>query len=276
MTELLKDAGAQSLPAPTDDIDQAEKDLHDHGICLVADVLTGEALTRVQDRLAAVAADDRDDGYATDFRLDLDDSNQRVWGLLSKGRPFVELVEHPLALRLLESVLGPDMLLSNISSNITRSGGGEMVLHADQMYMPAPWSGVQGANAIWAIDDFTAANGGTIIVPGSHKFNRRPEGDELTAEGIPLQAPAGTMCVMDGRVWHKTGSNTTNGQQRAGVFAWYTLPIYRPQENWFLSLDPRVLQSASPKLLSLLGYDHNGLGRINGQPAATWVEGMNK
>lgn len=275
MTDLLENAAAQRLPDPTTDIEQAEADLREHGICLVEKVLVGDALTRLQDRLAAAAADDRDDDVATDFRLDLDDSNQRVWGLLSKGRPFVELVEHPLALRLLESVLGPDLLLSNISANITRSGGGEMMLHADQMYMPLPWSGVQGANAIWAVDDFTEANGGTVIVPGTHKLNRRPEGEEAAAAGVALEAPAGTMCVMDGRLWHKTGSNTTNGQQRAGVFAWYTLPMYRPQENWFLSLDPRVLQSASPKLLQLLGFDRNGLGRINGQPAETWVKGMN-
>lgn len=256
------------LPAATDDHAQAARDLAQHGFCLVRDVLVGDRLAEVRTRIDQAAADDRAVGVETDFRLDLDQTNQRVWGLLSRGRPFVELAEHPLALELVGGLLGRPLLLSNISANITRSGGGEMQLHADQTYMPMPWAGPQGANVMWLIDDFTAENGGTIIVPGSHLHNRRPEEADMATAGVPLEAPAGTMCVMDGRIWHKTGSNSSNGISRAGIFAWYTLPIYRPQENWFLSLDPHVLQNASATLIELLGYGTSGLGRVNGVPPA--------
>lgn len=217
--------------------------------------------------------DDRRDDFRSEFRLDMDDTNQRVWGLLSRGRAFVELAEHPTALRLLRSVVGQRILLSGISANITFSGGGESYLHADQSYMPEPWSGPQGCNAIWPIDEFTEANGGTVVIPGSHKWNRAPGKDDQSAEGVALAAPAGTLVVMEGRIWHKTGSNRTGGQRRAGIFGWYTTPIYRPQENWHLSLNPRTLQTASDELLDLLGYDDAGMGRVNGQPARTFLRG---
>ena len=73
------------------------------------------------------------------------------------------------------------------------------------------------------------------------------------------------MCVMDGRVWHHTGDNVTASSTRGGIFAWYTIPIYRTQENWFLSLDPLVVQQASDTMLELLGYRAQGLGLVNGR-----------
>jgi hypothetical protein len=53
-------------------------------------------------------------------------------------------------------------------------------------------------------------------------------------------------------------------ETRAGVFAWYTRPIYRTQENWFLSLRPEIRQFASEEALVLLGYKTQGLGLVNG------------
>jgi ectoine hydroxylase-related dioxygenase (phytanoyl-CoA dioxygenase family) len=254
------------LPAPTDDLDRAEADLAEHGICAVTGVLSGAALEAVRADLYAAAAQDRARGREQKFGLDHehDDTNQRVWNVLSRSPVFVDLAEHPVALRLLRSVLGWPMLLGNLSANITGPGGGEMVLHADQIFVPTPWPAEpQGANAAWCIDDFTADNGATCFVPGSHRLHRPPEpGDDVTP--IPLEAPAGTLVVFESRLWHRTGFNRTQHQRRAGIFGWYTRPIYRPQENWFLSLDPSVRQFASDELLVLLGYRTQGLGLVNG------------
>ena len=72
------------------------------------------------------------------------------------------------------------------------------------------------------------------------------------------------MIVFESRLWHKTGFNRTKDQHRAGIFGWYTKPIYRQQENWYLSLDPSVRQFASDDMLVLLGYRTEGLGLVNG------------
>ncbi|HET6874670.1 MAG TPA: phytanoyl-CoA dioxygenase family protein [Acidimicrobiales bacterium] len=125
------------------------------------------------------------------------------------------------------------------------------------------------ANAAWCVDDFTAANGATCFVPGSHRQNRPPTADDLrAAPALPMEAPAGTLVVFDSRIWHRTGNNTTADERRAGIFGWYTRPIYRTQENWFLSLDPAVRQFAGDDLLVLLGYRTTGLGLVNGASPA--------
>jgi ectoine hydroxylase-related dioxygenase (phytanoyl-CoA dioxygenase family) len=109
-----------------------------------------------------------------------------------------------------------------------------------------------------------ADNGATRFVSASHRFNRspRPEDDPTP---IPMEAPAGSLVVFESRIWHQTGFNRTEDQRRGGVFGWYTRPIYRPQENWFLSLDPSVAQFGSEELLTLLGYKTIGLGLVNGR-----------
>jgi hypothetical protein len=48
------------------------------------------------------------------------------------------------------------------------------------------------------------------------------------------------------------------------VFGWYTKPIYRAQENWFLSLKPEIARFASEEALVLLGYKAEGLGLVYG------------
>jgi len=259
-----------TLPAPTDDLDGAEHDLVEHGICAVTGVLTGATLATVRTELYAAAAHDRARGREQKFALDYahDDTNQRVWNVLSRSPVFIDLAEHPIALRLLRSVLGWPMLLGNLSANVTGPGGGEMVLHADQIFVPTPWpADPQGANAAWCVDEFTADNGATCFVPGSHRFHR-PPGPDDHPEVVPMEAPAGTLVVFESRLWHRTGHNRTADQRRAGIFGWYTRPIYRAQENWFLSLDPSVRQFASDDLLVLLGYRTTGLGLVNGASPA--------
>ena len=261
---------AGCLPVPTDDLDRAEADLAQHGICAVTDVLTEAQLERMRTDLYAAAADDRANGREQKFSLDYahDDTNQRVWNVLNRSPVFVELVQQPTALRLLRTVLGWPMLLGNLSANITGPGGGEMVLHADQIFIPTPWpDDPQGANAAWCVDDFTTENGATCFVPGSHRLHRPPRPDD-TPTPVPMEAPAGSLVVFESRLWHRTGNNTTADQRRAGLFGWYTRPIYRTQENWFLSLDPCVRESASPELLVLLGYRTTGLGLVNGASPA--------
>lgn len=262
---------APTLPSPTHDLARAARDIEQHGICLVEGVLAGERLARVREALYRAAADDRARGRERKFLLDYahDDTNQRVWNMLSRDPVFGDLVEHPAALELVRAVIGWPALLGNISANITGPGGGEMILHADQTFVPEPWPAApQGVNVAWCIDDFTEENGGTRFVPGSHRLNRPPRAGDAAAGTVPLVAPAGTMAVFESRLWHKTGVNRTSDRHRAGIFAWYTRPIYRTQENWFLSLAPSIRQFASDDMLVLLGYKTAGLGLVNGASPA--------
>lgn len=268
---LAPAASALAAPPPTRDLARGLSNIAEYGLTIVPGVLTGDVLKRARDALYRAAESDRARGREQKFGLDYahDDTNQRVWNVLSRDPVFEDLAFHETAVAYVKAVLGWPALLGNISANITGPGGGEMVLHADQIFVPEPWAREpQGLNVAWCLDDFTEANGATRFAPGSHKLNRAPKAEDAQVDTVPMEAEAGSIVVFESRVWHKTGHNRTECEHRAGVFAWYTKPIYRTQENWFLSLRPEVRQFASDDALVLLGYRTQGLGLVNGASPA--------
>jgi hypothetical protein len=249
---------------PTEVPASALADLTRDGFCIVEGVLPTDQLAAYRQGLYRIAEFDREAGWLHHYAYDgRTNANQRIWNLISRDPLFSRLVEHPLALGFLKATIGWPALLSGSSANIVRRHGADEILHCDQTYMPEPWAGPHGINIAWCIDAFTAANGATRIAPGSHLLNRSHRPGEPLPEMIPVEAPAGAMVVIDGRCWHRTGRNQTDAP-RAGVFNWYTLPIYLPQENWFLSLNPVIRQFGSDALLTLLGFKPQIVGRVNG------------
>ena len=253
------------LPVPTTEVATALEDLATHGVAHLARVLGEESLIAARDAMyAAARADDAAGGRGTGFALDTNAANQRVWNLLRRHDVFASLAAHPVAIELVREVLGWPALLSNISGNITGPGTTPGVLHADQVFVPEPWpERPQGLNLIWCLDDFTEQNGGTRVTPGSHRLNRnRREGE--SAETVCLEAEAGSVLAFESRVWHQTGANRSQ-ETRAGVFAFYSTPVYRTQENWFLTLNEEFVDNASDELLTLLAYKSTGFGLANGR-----------
>ncbi len=251
-------------PTARSDVAAATADLADRGYCVLDRVLGPAEVARLRARVDEVAAREEGDGSAW-----YSHGNQRIFMLLNRGEEFVSLAEHPVALNLVEQVLGPDLLLSSITANITRPGSEPQQLHADQQYVQEPWLYPVTIQAVWMVDDFTQENGATRIVPRSHLRGRAPtDGEQAT---VHLLGEAGSVGFLDGRVWHGTAVNTTTSQRRRGIFAYYCAPYLRQQENVFRSLHGVVRRKLSPRMRTLLGYDiWYGLGTVDGLPRA-WL-----
>lgn len=252
-------------PSPVDTIDAALADLEEHGACILTGALKPELLDDLRTALYRAADTDRKYGLAENYSYGADDHiNQRIWNLPSHDPVFCELAELPLAIDFVTRTLGWPASLSSMSANITNTGSGSMLVHTDQGYLPGPQNQAWVMNLGWCIDEFTAENGATMILPGSHRLNGERPTDEDLKHFIPAIAPAGSLLMIDGRLWHTNGINTV-GTSRAAIFAVYTLPILMPQENWSLSLNPSIRQFGSETLLTLLGFRPQVLGRVNGR-----------
>ncbi|EXF84606.1 phytanoyl-CoA dioxygenase [Colletotrichum fioriniae PJ7] len=77
---------------------------------------------------------------------------------------------------------------------------------------------------------------------------------------VPFEAKVGDIIVMDGRVWHTSGSNVTEDQDRALLFGYYTAPFMRQQVNWTAKLPKEVQDTCSEELKEWLGL--NPVGNI--------------
>jgi ectoine hydroxylase-related dioxygenase (phytanoyl-CoA dioxygenase family) len=268
----LRNEEAWELPKPTKDMAQAKADLDQYGFCLIAEALTPEETAALRARLAAVAAAERADGTGSVFDKD---QSQAVNALLNKGKPFVDLVQSPMAMELMGHLLGEKFILSNTAALIKGPGGPAQIVHADQAFMPEPWNMPLSANVMWMLDDWTEAAGATRVVPGSHLLNRNPPGGDYTfkpqevnkherPKTVAVEAPAGTAMIFEGRLWHCGGGNRTTDKFRHGLMTYYCRGFLRTQENWWRSLSPQVTRDMTPVLSQLLGYEqYSVLGGVS-------------
>jgi ectoine hydroxylase-related dioxygenase (phytanoyl-CoA dioxygenase family) len=121
-------------------------------------------------------------------------------------------------------------------------------------------------STIVAVDPFTADNGATTIIPGSHLWDDEKAGgqydfgptasdgqSELESQAVAAVMPAGACLVFAGTLLHGGGRNTTQAS-RTAFSNQYCQPWARPQENFFLGVPLQVARQMPPRLLSLLGY----------------------
>jgi len=179
---------------------------------------------------------------------------QRAYSVLAKTRACDGVVEHPRVLALLDRLLMPNFLLSQLQA--IRIGPGEtgQLLHFDDGMYPVPRPRAPlSAATIWAITDFTADNGATVVIPGSHRWgdNRQPTKAD---ERVSVVMPAGSVVFFVGTLWHGGGANRTTDEHRLAVTAQYCQPWLRPQEAFTLSTPPAIVKTVSEPIRRMIGY----------------------
>ncbi len=183
----------------------------------------------------------------------------RIYNLLALGKLYESIPVHPQVLPLVERVLDPGCLVSSLSSIVIGPGEAAQPIHADDQLIPIPKPHVPTVcNTMWALTDFTEANGATRVIPGSHLRDHSPDYGS-PYDSIPAEMARGSVLVWHGSLWHGGGANTTDAR-RAGIAMNYCAGFIRQQENQQLGIPREVAAGFSPRLRELVGYGiYNGL-----------------
>ena len=228
------------------------------GVAVVPGVLTASESAAALDALWAALPESVARGIPAHIEtLDPNDRSVRVFDLIAIDPLFTELIAHPVADGVVTDLLGPDYIVSNFTANIARPGSASMGVHSDTaLVLPEPWLSPQSVNVIWCLTDVHPDNGATLHIPGSHRYQTLADlpADPM-AQMVPFEAPAGSIMVMEGRVWHTSGANVTADEDRALLFAYYTKPHIRPQWNFTAALTPEQQAGMSPIMRYRLGLD---------------------
>jgi ectoine hydroxylase-related dioxygenase (phytanoyl-CoA dioxygenase family) len=114
-------------------------------------------------------------------------------------------------------------------------------------------------NGMWAVTDFTEANGSTRIVPGSHRLGNREDLDDK--DTVPAEMSKGSLLLYTGSLYHGGGANQSN-QWRAGLSLQHSVGWLTQSTNQFLECPPSEVVDWSDELLRFIGYAKagNGLG----------------
>jgi ectoine hydroxylase-related dioxygenase (phytanoyl-CoA dioxygenase family) len=180
-------------------------------------------------------------------------STQRVYALFAKTRTFDQAAIGPLLEDVLTRVLGHHQLSAPVGICI---GPGEaaQILHRDDSVYPVPEPHPPlVVNTMWPLDEFTAENGATRFIPGSHTWEpgRRPAPDDPVEQAF--MSPGSAMFYL-GSLWHGGGANQT-GQVRLGVILEYAAGWLRQQENHLLAVPRATVRQLPERLQELLGYN---------------------
>ena len=189
---------------------------------------------------------------------------QRVWNLISKDKIFREIIIDERILGIMNWIFDRDtlhrkFLLSSFQANIIGPGGKKQVLHIDTPVPDPVPSWPLKANTIWCLDEFTEYNGATIVVPGSHRFLRRPNlsDDQSIENQVTIICPSGSILITHGALWHCSGENKSHSPRIAllGSFAAsYTREI-SSEEDYSKVIPSYLLPELNGELINILGLD---------------------
>ena len=244
-------------------------EIAERGYTIVPDVLDPDEiellridLERLEDQLRVEPANNDFEGTST----------WRVYNLLAHGPRFEAIPVHPSVLPIVEGVLDRGCLVSSLSSIAIGPGETPQPIHADDQLIPLPKPHpATVCNTMWALTDFTEANGATRLVAGSHLADTSPDYGRHY-DSTPAEMQRGSVLLWHGSLWHGGGANTTD-VRRVGIAMNYCAGWVRQQENQQLGLPRETVARFDPRLQELVGYGvYNGLiGHINRRSPADVV-----
>ncbi|MEO1194007.1 MAG: phytanoyl-CoA dioxygenase family protein [Pseudomonadota bacterium] len=171
------------------------------------------------------------------------------------------LFTHPLTLAAADRFLRPNCMNYTLGSTTAIEiwpGENAQLLHRDAHCYHFEIPGVElQISALWALTDFTAENGPTCVVPGSHRWplGREAGPDDPVAEAV---MPAGSLLLYLGNTFHGGGANRSD-KPRIALVNTLVLGWLRQEENLFLTVPRAVAETLPQELQHLLGYRSHGL-----------------
>ena len=184
----------------------------------------------------------------------------RYGGALRTAPSAAALIEHDLVLDVLDDILLPfasTYRISSLAAIEIMPGERHQALHRDDTVYPIDIAGMElTVGVMWALSDFTEENGGTRVIPGSHRYLRSWHLPDVSAWESTVM-PKGSAVLYLGSTWHGGGANHSNAP-RLGMVNTYCLGWLRPEANMYLNTPPEIAARYGPKIRALLGYMPHG------------------
>lgn len=183
--------------------------------------------------------------------------SKRLHGVLTHSAHAKACLMHPLARALANHYLGKRIILSTGELMAIGPDEVQQAFHrdADSWERADQPARILLFSANIALTDFTRANGATVIVPGSHEWERgrEPAADEFAY----AEMRAGSALLYSGGVIHSGGANKTE-HTRLGLYFGYIPTWLRPIENCAITHPRELLESLDPYTQRMVGYSEAG------------------
>ncbi len=207
------------------------------GFLIIPQAIDQETVAQLNKRCDELMATEGDEGGK---EVHTEAGTNRLSNLINKGEIFKVILNHPQVLSALAHVLGGDMKLSSLNARFAQPGHGRQALHTDGGFPnDAQTNTYYVCNSLWVLEDISAQNGATRVVPGSHHSLQGPNEimdnplDDHPAQTI-VSAKAGDVIVFNSHLWHGGTLNASNKLRRCmhGYFTRRSCPQQTEQRKW--------------------------------------------
>jgi len=244
-----------NIPRVSADNSAVSTALDEVGCCVVERLEEPEVMDAIAAELAAFQP--QASIGASDFE---GHHTRRLGAPLPRSASFRSIATHPVVMAAGDHVLGHATSWRFSAAEYIEIGPGEtpQSIHRDQWkYDQVDFGFEVELNGMWAITDFTAANGATRVVPGSH---RSPNNERFTFEDtVPAEMAKGSLLLYTGALYHGGGPNRTD-DWRAGLSLQHGVGWLTQSTNQFLECPPAEVSDWSDELLRFIGYAKTGNG----------------
>ena len=230
--------------------------LETDGYAIVDDLATPETMDKIQAEMAPYI-----EGTSYGYDNYLGKKTKRTGALIARSPTSRDLVMHPLALGatrgLLKKATRFQLQLTQIIS--VYPGSPAQKLHQDETiwdFFPFPQDYHVQCNMLWAMSDYTEANGATRVVPNSQTEKGRHYKYE---DSLAAEMSRGSALFYTGKVFHGAGQNATDGVRQA-LNITYAVGWVRQEENQYLTTPIEVARTLPDDLLKVMGYQMGCLG----------------
>lgn len=185
---------------------------------------------------------------------------KRLHGLPARSKRIADILTHPLFHAMSDRFLKPRCREVRFSTGeLMALGRGEtdQVLHRDAdswLHFPQPRPEILVSVNV-ALTDFSADNGATVVVPGSHRWDpaRKARPEECTQAVMPR----GSALLYTGNILHGGGANRTD-EIRIGLYCGLLLSWLRPLENHLITNGVEALRAQPEAVRRLCDLTETG------------------
>lgn len=213
------------------------------GYCVVEEVIPVSRCRSIRERVGEAVGQQRQNYSNAPANVGFTPS------IINHDQSFAEYLADEALLAIAGRLLGEHLRISFTSAIINEPGNDRGGWHADwpfnqknagRVLAPYP-DAVMHLTTLWMLSAFDADNGGTLVLPGSHKQATNPTApggpnpNETLVGEINVCGSLGSVLVMDSRLWHATAPNRTD-QPRVALAVryapwWLNLEVLRPESD---------------------------------------------
>jgi len=223
--------GVKESAVARDEIDVLIEDLRLTGYTTLEAGLTGEQLDTLSRDFDAAEVKYAEQAATAGYDLSALGERDTIRVLPKFAPAFMDLVFHERLAQLLSRMLGGYYILNQVNGLINRANKskyGQASYHRDLPYQHFVSSRPLAISALFALDDFTAENGATRVIPASHHREDFPSDETVRRRQVQVTVPRGTFIILDCMLYHAGSTNHTDCNRR-GANHVFTIPMLRQQ-----------------------------------------------